>query len=258
MSRSTGHGFANDRFALDLATPTSQQRLLNTGQETTPERETLSPDGLQTAYSRADGDSYSISLGDTGSAPENARPVCSRCGRALGFSPDGRYLSIHPNESGKSNFKYSVSLLELASKTVTPWLEDPTEAVQIQGFLAGAWVIIRAWRPDADASTSSRYYLAPWRPTPIPRSEWVEFQPPPDFGYSPTAPFIFGFQGSQLIARRFDAKQQRFGEQFSVRIPPGSATEIRPEDTLNVRGPGIVFARRQSNASVWLMKLPPE
>jgi hypothetical protein len=169
---------------------------------------------------------------------------------------NGLYLAISPGPSPrlKPNFKHTISLLEIASGIITPWLEDPADSLQIDGFLGGDWTIIRAGPPG---TTSFRYYLAQWRPTPIPRSEWVEIHPPPHTVYSPTAPFIYGFQNSQFMGMRFDPKKRGVAAQFPVRMPPGSAAEIRQDDTLNVRGPGITFERRQTSASVWLTKLPP-
>jgi len=58
------------------------------------------------------------------------------------------------------------------------------------------------------------------------------------------------------MATRFDPQARRFGEPFEVKFVPGSPVAIQPEDSWAVRGPGLVFARKENHSSVWLMKLP--
>jgi eukaryotic-like serine/threonine-protein kinase len=249
----SGRGFTLVGYALDLAT--SQQRQLNRGLDLAVTA-AVSSDGLWIAYTRPEGIGYSISVGRVGSPQETARPLCSKCGIAPGarFSPDGRYVLFVPDATVTPNSKrkFSVALLELSSGEVRPWLEDPTESIGVYGFFDGDWAVIGTERPGEEESR--RLHLAPWRPTPVPRSEWVEF-PSPTLSFSPAAPFIYWFQNSRLMAMRFDSTQRRFSEPFPVHMPLGSAVEIRSTDTWSVRGPGIAFARDQSKGSVWLMKL---
>jgi len=251
----SGRGPVNTLFSLDLAS--SRQialyRNLPLGAFMT-----ILLDGRQVAYSRPDGDGYAISVGAVGAPPEDARALCQGCGRAEVFSPDGRYLLSSREARAKPNPKqnYSIARIEVASGRLVPWLEDPAESVEVRGFLMREWVVIDAQRPGEE-NVTQRGWLVPWRPEPVPRSEWIEFQPPgKTWDHSPVAPFIYGLQESRLMATKFDAKQRRMSEPFPVRLAPDSPVEIRPTDNWFVRGPGIVFERRQTSGSVWLMKLP--
>ena len=55
---------------------------------------------------------------------------------------------------------------------------------------------------------------------------------------------------------RFDPKTRALGEPSEVKYLPGSAETVKPDDSWGIRGPGLVFSRRESTGSVWLMKLP--
>jgi hypothetical protein len=85
----------------------------------------------------------------------------------------------------------------------------------------------------------------------------VQFAPPAAiWNYSPTAPFVYAFVKSGLVAIRFDPKQRRFGEPFPVRMPAGTDILPHPGELWSLRGPGMTFSRQESKGSVWLMKVP--
>lgn len=58
------------------------------------------------------------------------------------------------------------------------------------------------------------------------------------------------------MAMRFDAKARPFGEPFPVQFPPGHEPDLKPGNQWLLRGPGIMFGRRERSGSVWLLKLP--
>ncbi len=103
-------------------------------------------------------------------------------------------------------------------------------------MFTGQRALTTTQRPGDDAT--QRHWIAPWRPEPIPRSEWIEFQPPANvWKYGVSTPFIYGFKGSQLVAIRFDAKQRRMSDPFPIRLASGGPAELRPTHTFNIRGP---------------------
>jgi len=221
----------------------------------------ISPDGRRVAYSVAEGDSYSIRLGEVGAGPAEARVLCKACGLVGGFSPDGRYLLYSPEVKAKDgpNRRMTVRLLELASGKDRPWLEHATDSVSIADtFNNGRWLGV--WLGPPGSVASGRVYLVPWREEPVPLLEWIK-TPWSDADVrrsaSPTGNFVYFFEGSKLMTVRFDPQRAAFSAPQEVKLVPGSAVTPKPDDDWAVRGPGLVFSRRETgNSSVWLMKLP--
>jgi hypothetical protein len=254
-------GTTQSIYGLDLAS--SRQTLVI---ERTPLSNNLatSPDGRQVAYSVAEGDSYSIRLGTAGAGSAEAPVLCKACGRLQGFSPDGRFLFYNPEAKVKDDpkRKLTVRLLDVASGKDRPWLEHPTDSVSVDGRTFGqdsAWLYADRRPPGSRASWG---YLVPWREEPVPQSEWIRipgFEPTSDrpWNASPTRNFYYFFVGSKLMAVGFDSRRKSFSEPREVKFVPGSAVTLKPDDDWTVRGPGLVFSRRETgNSSVWLMKLP--
>ena len=221
----------------------------------------ISPDGRRIAYARGGGGTFSVSVGDVGAPPENAKLLCQKCGYHFQFSPDGQYLMIDPEEAPAVT---GISLVEVATGRTTPWLRrDSGESLETRFFLGRDHVVVVARPGNTSDPNRFRRYVVPWRPTPVPRSEWVE-QPvgSGQWRYFPLAshwaPFAYSFEGGNLVVRRFDARQKRFGDPQPVRFPPGSPVQFQSTDTWGIQGPGIAFAHRDTAGSAWLMKLPPE
>jgi dipeptidyl aminopeptidase/acylaminoacyl peptidase len=225
----------------------------------------ISPDGRQVAYSIPEGDSYSIRIGDPGADPAEARVLCKACGMVEAFSPDGRFLFHDPEAKVKDDPKrrLTVRLLEVASGKDTPWLEHPADSVFIGRTLGqdSRWLSLVLFPPGSP--WSRRRYLVPWREEPVPQSEWIKIPLPEGTGdarpwrISPMGDFFYLFEGSKLMAIRFDPKTAGLGEPHEVRFLPGSAVTLKPDDEWTVRGPGLVFSRQENvSSSVWLMKLP--
>jgi hypothetical protein len=78
----------------------------------------------------------------------------------------------------------------------------------------------------------------------------------PAWRISTTGNIFYLFEGSKLMAVRFDPKTGGFSEPYEVKFVPGSAVTLKPDDDWTVRGPGLVFSRWEGGSSVWLMKLP--
>jgi hypothetical protein len=59
------------------------------------------------------------------------------------------------------------------------------------------------------------------------------------------------------MAVRFDPQRAFFSDPQEVKFVAGSAMTPKPDDQWAVRGPGLVFSRKETgNFSAWLMKLP--
>ncbi|HUD98580.1 MAG TPA: hypothetical protein VMR62_03335 [Bryobacteraceae bacterium] len=220
----------------------------------------ISPDGRQLAYSVAEGDSYSIRLGAAGAGSAEAPVLCKGCGRVQGFSPDGKFIFYNPEAKVKDDpkRKLTVRLLEVSSGKDRPWLEHPTDSVSVAGtFDNGRWLGV--WLGPPASQESWQEYMVPWTEGPVPQLDWIR-TPWTDAGVqrsaSPTRNFVYFFEGSKLMAVRFDPQRAIFSEPQEVKFVPGSAMTPKPDDTREVRGPGLVFSRREmGNFSVWLMKL---
>jgi hypothetical protein len=245
-------------YAVDLVS--SRQTLMIAGLPLSS-NSAISPDGRQVAYSVAEGDSYSIRLGAAGAGSAEAPVLCKACGRVEGFSPDGKFLFRNPEAKVKNDpkRKLTVRLLEVASGKDRPWLEHPTDSVSVADtFDNGRWLGV--WLGPPGSMASWRLYLVPWREDQVPQSDWIK-TPWSDTGAqrsaSPTRNFVYFFEGSKLMAVRFDPQRVSFSEPKEVKFVPGSAMTPRPDDIWTVRGPGLVFSRQEhGNSSVWLMKLP--
>jgi len=224
----------------------------------------ISPDGRQVAYSIPEGDTYSIRVGNAGAGSAEARVLCKACGWVEGFSPDGRFLFRDPERKVKDDpkRKLKVRLLEVASGKDRLWLEHPTDSVHVAMTLGQdpGWLWLVLARPGSPSSR--RRYLVRWREEPVPQEEWIKILLPEGTGdywpwrVSPTGDFFYRFEGSKLMAVRFDPKKASFSEPQEVKFMPGSAVTPKPDDYWEVRGPGLVFSREENGSSVWLMKLP--
>ena len=236
-------------FAIELASG-QQRQLSDVDPSTIPN---IAFDGRQVAYSRADGGTYSISIGEVGAAPSAARPLCERCGRGMGFSRDGKYILVNRGEPTKprGDYRGAVVLLEVATGKLIPWLEDEQESVTNGGVFGGNWIRVFTTRPGDPKS--GRRYLLPWRTTPVPRAEWAEIKLPGTSQINRALPFAYLQDGDRFTGMRFDGR--RFGEPFPLRFAPGSVT-IGKDDHWWVRGPGIAFVHVEAQRSVWLMKAP--
>jgi serine/threonine protein kinase len=250
---------AQSVYALDLAT--WKQTFVAEGLRLSA----ISPDGRQVAYSVPEGDLYSIRVGDAGASLAEARVLCKACGQPEGFSPDGRFLFYDAGARVKDDpkRKLTVRLLEVASGKDRPWLEHPTDSVFVgrafgrdSGWL---WLVLS----PPELPWSRRRYLVPWRgQEPVPQAEWIKIPLPegtasvPPWRVSPTGNIFYRFEGSKLMAVRFDPKTGGFSEPYEVKFVPGSAVTLKPDDDWAVRGPGLVFSRSEGGSSVWLMKLP--
>jgi hypothetical protein len=258
---SVSTGTAQSAYALDLAT--WKQAFVAEGLRLSA----ISPDGRQVAYAVPEGDSYSIRVGDAGAALAEARVLCKACGGAEGFSPDGRFLFYNPEakvmSKADSETKLTVRLLDVTSGKDRPWLEHPTDSVVVGRTLGqdSRWLWIMLSPPGSP--WSRRRFLVPWRgEEPVPQAEWIKTPLPegtasfPPWRVSPTGNFFYLFEGSKLMAVRFDPKTASFGAPQEVKFAPGSEVTLKADDDWSVRAPGLVFSRSEGGSSVWLMKLP--
>jgi serine/threonine protein kinase len=219
-------------------------------------------DGRQVAYSIPEGDSYSIRVGDASADPQEARVLCKTCGMVRGFSPDGRFLFYQPEVKvkGEPKGKLTVRLLEVASGKDKPWLEHPTDSVLVAalGHDSG-WLELRLTPPGSQSPAGS--YLVRWTEEPVPQSKWVRipWDDGPGIARSRVAPsgnFFCLFQGSKLMAVRFNPQMATFSEPQEVKLAPGGAVTPELSDVWTLRDQGLVFSREEEIMSVWLMKLP--
>ena len=253
-----GEGRSDSIVALDL--DSGRQALMTVGLPLLSEP-VISPDGRRIAYSKTEGDSYSIVVRDSRADPAEARVLCQKCGRAAGFSPDGRFILYDPEAKVQDNSKRksTVRLLEVASGKDRPWLEHPSDSVVMGSSLGevSGWLDIRLTPPGPPGS--SRRYLVRWTEEAIPQSAWIEIKAPAraniSWRVSPTGDFFYYMDGLKLMAARLNPLRTGFGDPHEVEFLPGIA--LKPGDDWTVRGPGLVLSRPEATiTSVWLMKLP--
>ncbi len=225
--------------------------------------ETISADGRQIAYSMPEGNSWSIRVAGANADLSQARVLCKECGIPYQFSPDGRFLLYAPgvqlNNDPKKN--RAVHLLDVASGKDEPWIEDPSDSLRVarETGVSSGWVVLTA---QANSSGPKRAYLVPWKEKAVPRSEWIAMPLADEnsdvaWRASPQGDFFYGFEGTRLMAVRFDPKKRAFSEPHEVVVPTGSRTTLSQRDAMMVRAQGLVFSHEESlNPSVWLMKVP--
>jgi len=242
-------------FAVDLES--GKQTPLVTGLDNNTTM-VISSDGRRIGYRIAEGNRYSIRVGDASGGPAAARVLCQGCGWALRFSADGRYIMFQPEArfAPDPKRKYTLRLLDVASGKDRPWLEHPTASITDASTLGAdsAWVAVRV--RTVGVQDPGRWYVLPWKEEPVPVSEWIVVkQAPGNASVAPYGDFFEFFQNGKLMAIRFDRKTKAVSEPYELKFLPGTAETPKPEDTRLIRGPGLVFARQEFTSSVWLMKL---
>jgi hypothetical protein len=246
-----GAGARRNDYALDLET--GSQSLVAPGSDART-FVAVSPDGRQLAYSVTDGDRFSIRVGDAGAGLAQSRLLCQGCGRAQRFSADGRYLMFQPEARAKQAPKQRLTsrLMDVATGQDRAWLEHPSDSITVAGTFGAdrQWVVVQLYSPGSGAS---HWAILPWRPEPVPVSEWIDAKGVPLGGnYCPQGNFFTFSSGGKLMAIHFDAKSRSVSDPYEVKLPPG---EFRPDDRYGLRGPGLVFVRPDFTSSVWMMKL---
>ncbi|HWC98830.1 MAG TPA: protein kinase, partial [Candidatus Sulfopaludibacter sp.] len=244
-------------FAVDLVSGKQTPLVSGLDNNTTM---VISSDGRQIGYRIAEGNRYSIRVGDAGGGPAAARVLCQGCGWALRFSADGRYIMFQPEArfAPDPKRKFTLRLIDVASGKDRPWLEHPTASITDASTLGAdsAWVAVRV-RTVGVQDDPGRWYILPWKEEPVPAWEWIEVkQAPGNAIVAPYGDFFEFFQNGKLMAIRFDRKTKAVSEPYELKFLPGTAEIPKPEDTRLIRGPGLVFARQEFTSSVWLMKLP--
>ena len=218
----------------------------------------VSPGGHKIAYTLPERDAYSIRVGDAGVTAAAARPICKGCGWAVRFSADERFLFYQPEGRVRPDDKrkFTVRMLELATGKDRPWLEHPADTILVVGTFGedGKWVTVRV-RPTG-AQGPTRTYVVPWKEEPTPVSEWIEVKlPRTESNYSPFGNYFLYLQNGKLMGAHFDSKTRTVSEPYEIHYRPGTAEVLKPGDAWGIRGPGLVFNRRELVSSVWLMKL---
>jgi serine/threonine protein kinase len=218
----------------------------------------ISDDGRHIAYSIPEGDSFSIRVGEPGADADDARLLCKGCGRAMGFSPDGRFVFYQPEARVTPDpaRRYTIHMMELDSGKDRPWLTHPTDSLAGRVVRRigndGSWVLI--W-PSSDR-LSGVAYIVPWSENPVPASEWIEVKlGTSSAGYSPNGEFFYFFQGETLMARHFDFRARRLGEAFKINLS-NSEFDPGPSDSWSIRSAGLAFIHTENIGSIWLMDLP--
>jgi WD40-like Beta Propeller Repeat len=217
----------------------------------------VSRDGRRIAHSRPEHGAYSVSINEAGVLPSAERVLCHDCGLAQGFSPDGRSLFYLPEAQSKPNSraKTTVHLLDVESGSSRPWLSDANDALGVLGITGerADWVVVTAKAP-ASPIASARRYLVPWREGPVPRSDWIDVGGE-NVKFSPAGNVAYFFEGTKLMARRFDPKPGRIGPPYEVKLATGSSPILKPDDEWVVRASGIVFSPTDIKSSIWLLDL---
>jgi serine/threonine protein kinase len=249
-----------DYFTLDLES--GKQTFAGAG-PSLPRSVAVSPDGWRVAYSVPEGDSYSIQVGDLGSGTAAAGVVCKACGQVQQFSPDGRSLFYSPKASVKPDplRKSSVRLLDLPSGRDRPWAEHPTDSVSVVSTFGedSQWLVVGLI--PSGSQGPGRSYVVPWTNEAVSQRVLTKI-PLPDgnageWRVSPARNFAYRFEGSTMMAARFNPRTASFDEPHQVKFVPGSQVTLKPGDDWAVRRQGLIFSRVEYvNSAVWLMKLP--
>jgi hypothetical protein len=148
-------------------------------------------------------------------------------------------------------------LLEVATGKDRRWLEHPSESITFAGAFGSdsRWIAVQL--QALGSAGGVRWSIVPWREEPVPLSEWIEVKGPlASANYSAFGDFFQYFQNGKFMAVRFDPKTRAVSQPYEVKFPPGTGETVRPTDGWSLRGPGLLFSRRESTSSVWLMKLP--
>jgi serine/threonine protein kinase len=173
------------------------------------------------------------------------------------LSPDGKtvlFFSIGDPSKVRAGVVRQVDLASGSAKTL---LDDPDfELWQAHFSHDGRWVVFNATPHDG---TSSRIYVAPFRPAPVPRSEWIpvtegEWDDKPRF--SADDKLIFFVSGAPGRPQRFWAQKltsdmRPDGKPVAV-YSPTHGRSVTGGDGISVSQHLIVFSQTESTGIIWL------
>jgi serine/threonine protein kinase/dipeptidyl aminopeptidase/acylaminoacyl peptidase len=185
------------------------------------------------------------------------------------LSPDGKSLLFF--EPYPENRGGVARILRLDSSSQSRFLDDPElDAWQLHFSHDGRWVVFNAtprppdqkWPPEVPLK-SSRIYIALFRESVVPRSEWIpitegEWDDKPRF--SPDGKSIIFMTGRadedgshRLWSQRLKADMRPDGKPVALYSPPDSLGVLMPEDIWV--GPGLVtFTQDDMTGSLWLLE----
>lgn len=217
-------------------------------------RPLISPDGRRIAF-RGNGGIYIVpvtSLQQIG----DPQLICSDCGRPYGFSPDGLKM-VYRTPSG-------LGLLDLTTGEKTPLVEAGLNLTEARISPDGRWIVF-----EETAAGASRIWLARFRKSPIPRSDWHPITDGSGWDdrprWSPNSHLLYFLSdrdGFRCIwAQRLESRAKGvFGLPFAVyhsHNSRSSLVNVNPVYAgLEVASDMVVFVNSETAGNVWLAHLP--
>jgi hypothetical protein len=157
-----------------------------------------------------------------------------------------------------------VQELDVASGATATLLAPDPEDVQSAHFSQdGRWVVFTStpWTKFYGLPSRSRIFIAPFRKTLVPRSEWIpitdnEVDFDPHFSQDGKLIFFSSLRGgsSNLWAQRLRSDMHTDGPPFTVFHSPEITRTVSGE--IQVGPHAIVFGRDEDTGNIWLLEPP--
>jgi Tol biopolymer transport system component len=175
------------------------------------------------------------------------------------WSPDNSTLLLH---FGGGSEHRGVQELDVASGATTTFLApDPEDLGSAHFSPDGRWVVFTStpWMPFAALPSRSSIFIAPFRKTLVPRSEWIpvtdiDVDLDPHFSHDGKLIYFSSRRGGSLAvwAQRLKADMHPDGPPFTV-FHSHEFTRT-PRVGVQVGPHAIVFGRDEDSGNIWLLE----
>ncbi len=173
------------------------------------------------------------------------------------WSPDGKTVLYYKQDAPSKRWRGAIGVLDLDSMSATAFLEDP-EFDLWEGHFShdGRWVAFNSVKDNK----SSRIFIAPFRKTLVPRSEWIavtrgDWDDKPRFSVDGKLIFfVTGRDGPRrLWAQKLRSDMRPDGKPVAV-YPPELRAPVISHDGISVGAGLVVFTRSESAGNIWLLE----
>ena len=188
--------------------------------------------------------------------PEGRRGLAAGRVFLWDLSPHGKTVLFYT--AGDLKFGV-VRQLDLDSRSANTLLDDPDfETWQAHFSHDGRWVVFNATPATPTGRKSSRIYVAPFRKTPVPRSEWIpvthgDWDDKPRFSSDDRLIFFVSGVGGphRLWAQKVTPDMRSDGNPVAV-YSPAYGRRVMADDEISVSQHLIVFSQTESTGIIWL------